>query len=330
MLTKRLFFKHQLKQVTKECCCKLSLSFPSAQSTLPPNLVVIGSFKEKILKNDVDIKELENTTPVPSIESANNVRSLQHATSKHKTAVPVWVDDFMEEMPKFDRAASLHPAVFDVHPRMDILHEVVRWQERYREVDYAWTRTRAEMGRGKKKPWPQKGTGKVRQGSSTPPHWKKGGIAHGPRGPISLYYKPNDSVLTQGLTVALTVKLIQNDLIVADSMDIPLASDSYFDNLLTERNIADSTVLYVHRDHECPIELGRLLEHKSAHNLMPLSALNVWSILKHDKLVLALDVLDELEEKIMWQQTKYEWLGKPHNFYRDMPGRKYAAAQPFN
>lgn len=330
MLANRFFFGHSLKQATKECCCCLSLSFSNAQSTLPPNLVIIGSIKEKNLIQNADISELEDTS-IPSIELANNVRSLQHATAKHKKPLQVWVDDFMGQTPKFDRAASLHPSVFDVHPRMDILHEVVRWQERYREVDYAWTRTRAEMGRGKKKPWPQKGTGKVRQGSTTPPHWKKGGISHGPRGPISLYYKPNDSVLTQGLTVALTVKLIQNDLIIADSMDIPLASDSYFSALLTERNIAHSTVLYVHRDHECPIEMGRLLEKNSTHNLMPLSALNVWSILKHDKLVLALDVLDELEEKILWQQTKYEWIGnKPHNFYKDMPGRKYADIQPFH
>jgi len=313
------------RQVRSDCACRpLSLSTNPSKASLPPNLVVIGSFKDKITK---DIKELPSTEEPLSLDSAENVRALQHETAKHKKAVPVWVDDFMEEAPKFNRSALLHPAIFDVHPRMDILHEVARWQERYREVDYAWSRTRAEMGRGKKKPWPQKGTGKIRHGSTTPPQWKNGGIAHGPRGPISLYYKPSDATLTQGLTIALTVKLIQNDLIVADSMDIPLASDSYLHNLLAERDIADDSCLFVHRDQGSPIELGRVLEKKTTHSLMPLSALNVWSILKHDKLVLSLDVLDELEEKLIWQQTKYEWLGKPHNFYRDMPGRKYASSQ---
>lgn len=324
LLTKSLLLNHLRVIIPKQCRCKLSLANATRHSSsLPGNVVVIGSFKDKILKPD--IKAIEETSETRhSIESANLVRGLNQPKPLHKEAVTVWVDDFKQEVPKFDRSASLHPNVFDVHPRMDILHEVVRWQERYREVDYAWTRTRAEMGRGKRKPWPQKGTGRVRQGSSTPPHWKRGGIAHGPRGPVSLYYKPNDSVLTNGLTIALTVKQIQNDLIIADSMDIPLASEQYFNNLLLNRSIPDSTCLFVHRDQMCPVELGVLLNKKKSHNLMPLSALNVWSILKHDKLVLSLDVLDELEEKIVWQQTKYEWLGRPHNFYRDMPGTKYA------
>jgi len=322
MLAKRLLL-HPFRTLPKQCQCKLSLSNAEKQSSLPGNLVVIGSFKEKILKQDTFAEEPPCTNQ-HGFELAKNVRCLKQPTAKHKEAVPVWVDDFKEEVPRFDRCASLHPSVFDVHPRMDILHEVTRWQERYREVDYAWTRTRAEMGRGKRKPWPQKNTGRVRQGSSTPPHWKRGGIAHGPRGPVSLYYKPHDSILTYGLTIALTVKRIQNDLIVADSMDIPLASEQYFNNLLLNRSIPDLTCLFVHRDQMCPVELGVLLNKKKVHNLMPLSALNVWSILKHDKLVLSLDVLDELEEKIIWQQNRYDWLGKPHNFYKDMPGTKYA------
>src|SRR2546427_12955195 len=42
------------------------------------------------------------------------------------------------------------------------------------------TLTRSEVSGGNQKPWRQKGTGWARQGSSRAPHWRHGGIAHGP------------------------------------------------------------------------------------------------------------------------------------------------------
>src|SRR5436190_575856 len=40
--------------------------------------------------------------------------------------------------------------------------------------------TRSEVSGGNQKPWRQKGTGRARQGSTRAPHWRHGGIAHGP------------------------------------------------------------------------------------------------------------------------------------------------------
>ena len=42
------------------------------------------------------------------------------------------------------------------------------------------TKTRSEVSGGNQKPWRQKGTGRARQGSTRAPHWRHGGIAHGP------------------------------------------------------------------------------------------------------------------------------------------------------
>lgn len=52
---------------------------------------------------------------------------------------------------------DLHPAVFAANPRIDIIHENVRWQKMYRFVSWAHTKKRFEVQGGGKKPWPQKG-----------------------------------------------------------------------------------------------------------------------------------------------------------------------------
>src|SRR5206468_9396017 len=42
------------------------------------------------------------------------------------------------------------------------------------------TKTRRWVMGGNQKPWRQKGPGRARQGSTRAPHWRHGGIAHGP------------------------------------------------------------------------------------------------------------------------------------------------------
>ncbi|ENN82330.1 hypothetical protein YQE_01296, partial [Dendroctonus ponderosae] len=54
---------------------------------------------------------------------------------------------------------ELHPKVFGAAPRIDIIHQNVRWQTLYRYVSFAHTKSRFEVRGGGRKPWPQKGTG---------------------------------------------------------------------------------------------------------------------------------------------------------------------------
>jgi hypothetical protein len=69
---------------------------------------------------------------------------------------------------------DIHPSIFGVTPRLDILFRNVYWQQMYRKIDYSWTPTRAEMVGRNKKPWPQKGQGKARHGSRLSPQWMGG------------------------------------------------------------------------------------------------------------------------------------------------------------
>ena len=283
------------------------------QGQLPPNLVLIGISKEQRRKKApiVDVSPPDSSVAV--------IRQCVDKIPLNKRPIRVWVDNLTEPHPLQDKAAELHPNVFGVHPRMDILNEVVKWQKIYREMDYAWSRTRSDMGRGHRKPWPQKGTGKKRQGSRVPPFWHKGAICHGPRGPAAQYYQLSDDVLIQGLTIALTVKLIQNDLLLVEKLE-DAENEKQFQNFLENRDLSDNTILFVHPGENGPQVLSELFERSRTMSMMPTVGLNVYSILKHDKLVLPVDILNDLETKIIWARSRYRWLGKPHNFYKDMPG----------
>ena len=107
---------------------------------------------------------------------------------------------------------ELHPDVWAVYPRIDIIHANVVWQSKYSTVNYNHTRSVKEMiytYGGGAKPWPQKGTGRARQGSRRAPQWVNGGKAHGPRGPKPLYYMLPYHIRVYGLTHTLSVKFAQ-------------------------------------------------------------------------------------------------------------------------
>ena len=71
--------------------------------------------------------------------------------------------------------------LFGIEPNMAVMHQVVNAQLAHRRAGTHSTKTRAEVAGGGAKPWRQKGTGRARQGSIRAPHWRGGGVAHGPK-----------------------------------------------------------------------------------------------------------------------------------------------------
>lgn len=76
---------------------------------------------------------------------------------------------------------DLDPAIFGLEPNVPLMHQVVTAQLAGARAGTHSTKTRAEVSGGGRKPWRQKGLGRARQGSIRAPHWKGGGVAHGPK-----------------------------------------------------------------------------------------------------------------------------------------------------
>ncbi|MGH7528907.1 MAG: 50S ribosomal protein L4, partial [Gemmatimonadales bacterium] len=78
------------------------------------------------------------------------------------------------------KAVALPAALFDGTVNEDVLHRAVITFLSNQRQGTSDTKTRTEVSGGNQKPWRQKGTGRARQGSTRAPHWRHGGIAHGP------------------------------------------------------------------------------------------------------------------------------------------------------
>lgn len=77
--------------------------------------------------------------------------------------------------------ADLEESWFGIEPNVPVMHQVVTAQLAARRAGSHHTLTRAQVRGGGAKPWRQKGTGRARQGSIRAPHWRGGGVAHGPK-----------------------------------------------------------------------------------------------------------------------------------------------------
>src|SRR5881296_112449 len=92
----------------------------------------------------------------------------------------------MIEAPHYSAAGAkkksmrLPAALFDGTVNEHALHRAVVTFLANQRQGTSDTKTRSEVSGGNQKPWRQKGTGRARQGSTRAPHWRHGGIAHGP------------------------------------------------------------------------------------------------------------------------------------------------------
>lgn len=148
----------------------------------------------------------------------------------------LWVENLDSPEERKLELIELHPEVFAAPPRIDLIHQNIVWQKKYRWVRFAHTKTKNEVRGGGRKPWPQKGLGRARHGSIRSPLFKGGGVVHGPRSPTTHFFMLPYFSRVLGLTSALSVKLAQDDLHIVNALDLPINESNYLQEILKERN----------------------------------------------------------------------------------------------
>ncbi|XP_012283826.1 39S ribosomal protein L4, mitochondrial [Orussus abietinus] len=239
----------------------------------------------------------EEIEPIISTRSYLNDDRLY---AKHRE---VWLENLDTYKEKKLGLVTLHPEIFATLPRIDILHQNIRWQRLYRFVSYAHTKVRSEVRGSGRKPRPQKGTGMARVGSIRSPLWRKGGRIHGPRSPTTHFFMPHFYTRVLGLMSALSVKLAQDDLHLIDKLDIPSQDPDFMLTLIEERNWGPS-VLFVDTDDIMAENITIATDQIKHVNLMPVYGLNVYSMLKHDTLVLTERAARHIEDKLLFHLNR--------------------------
>lgn len=201
--------------------------------------------------------------------------------------------------------------------RVDILHRVVVWQrnkKRGKRNAGARTKTIHEVSGSGRKVRNQKGTGKARAGHSRPAHWRGGAKAHGPKGRVQDYTtKLNKKVRRMGVRQALSQKLKEGNLIVANDLALPTHKTRELEKMLRRFGISGkrgATALIcddaepADGEDENSVYGGLNVNFKVASgNLPKVQVLNqkgchVFGMLRARKLVLSLAAVRSLEERL--------------------------------
>ncbi|MCB2187784.1 MAG: 50S ribosomal protein L4 [Deltaproteobacteria bacterium] len=188
---------------------------------------------------------------------------------------------------------ELKDEIFGVEIKPYLLHEVVTWQLACRRQGTASTKTRGEVRGGGKKPWRQKGTGRARSGSRRSPLWRGGGTIFGPK-PRDYSYNVPKKVRKAALKVALTDKLREEKLLVVRGHGLEQIKTKDFIEVMSR--FALENVLWITDQPDQVLEL-------SARNVprvkvLRAEGLNVYDILRYDRLVLSEPAVGRIEERL--------------------------------
>jgi len=225
---------------------------------------------------------------------------LVHRAVETGTPINRWAPIIELPIESFTEAGALgsvrlNPNVFNVQVRRDILHRVVVWQLAKRRQGTHKTKSRAEVRGGGRKPRPQKGTGRSRQGSIRSPLWRGGGHAHAKRNK-SYYYPLPRKVRSLGLKSALSLKYAQGKLRILRSTEVADGKTKHLVTAVKEKGWGKTLVI----DGKYVDETFRRASNNIPHvKSLPSVGCNVYDILNHEYLVLTLEALQYLEERLV-------------------------------
>jgi large subunit ribosomal protein L4 len=193
-------------------------------------------------------------------------------------------------------SAELSEDIFCLQPQSDIIYKVIHWQLAKRRAGTHQVKERGDVAGSTRKIRQQKGSGGARHGAIRAAQFRGGGIIFGPHF-RSHEYKLNKKLRALGLKHALSTKLQANKLIVLENTN--LDSHKTKDFLAKINKISGHSSLII--DAEVAENLRKSCS--SCSNLhkidaLPVMGLNVYDVINHDTLILTVDALKKIEERL--------------------------------
>jgi large subunit ribosomal protein L4 len=190
-------------------------------------------------------------------------------------------------------SVKLNEAIFGLVPRKDLIQRVVNWQLAKRQAGTHKTKGRAEIWRTGKKMYGQKGTGGARHGSARVPQFRGGGRAFGPVVRSHAFSLPK-KVRALGLKHALSAKAKDGGLIVIENIEIKDAKTKSLIGHFSKMELTSALIIDGAQVNEGFAAAARNIPHI---DVLPIQGINVYDILRRQKLVLTRAALDALEAR---------------------------------
>lgn len=186
---------------------------------------------------------------------------------------------------------QLNDGIFGVEINESAMHQVVVALLANKRQGTQSAKTRAEVRGGGIKPWRQKGTGRARQGSIRAPQWIKGGIVFAPK-PRDYRMATPKSMKRVAMLSALSSKVQEGQMLVVE--------DLAFDSIKTKNVVNFLNAIEAKKTLIITAESNGVV-YKSARNIegvavIPANNINVYDLLKFEKVVMTKDAVSKIEE----------------------------------
>ena len=200
------------------------------------------------------------------------------------------------------RTMELPSSIFEAKINRDLMHQaLVRQLANARQGTHK-AQSRGEVSYTTAKMYRQKGTGNARHGSKRAPIFVGGGVAHGPK--VRKYTKDMPRKMRRAaIRSALSVKAADGEIIVLDELHMDTAKTKTAVSMMNTL-VADDSALVLLAERDVNVEKA----FRNVADVMTLRAsyLNIRDLLGHDKLIMPLAALENLESFLTVEGS--EWV----------------------
>ena len=181
--------------------------------------------------------------------------------------------------------------VFGVPMNSSLVHQVIVGQLANKRQGTAKVKTRSEVSGGGRKPWPQKHTGRSRQGSIRSPLWKGGGVTFGPS-PRSYRQRTPKKMRQAAIRMTLSDKARSGSLIVLDCLALDSPKTKDFVAMMQALGVERSILLVGDGAEQGVLRAGRNVQ---GVDMLPADLLNAVDVLNHRILIMTVDAVRKAE-----------------------------------
>jgi large subunit ribosomal protein L4 len=190
-------------------------------------------------------------------------------------------------------SVDLDDKIFGLDPRSDILHRCVRYQLAKRQAGTHATLGRSDVRGTTKKFVKQKGSGGARHGNKKVNIFRGGAKSFGPT-PRSHAHDLTKKFRALGLRHALSAKAKADELIVIEDTN---SADGKTKTLIAQFAKLGLNKVLVVDGAEVNESFGRAASNIPEVDVLPVQGINVYDILRRDKLVLTKAAVEALEAR---------------------------------
>ena len=194
---------------------------------------------------------------------------------------------------------TLAGAIFGITPNTAVMHQVVTAQLAAGRSGTHSTKTRAEVQGGGAKPYRQKGTGRARQGSIRAPHWRGGGIAHGPK-PRDYSQRTPKKMVRLAVRSALSDRASEGKVVVVKDwgFDVPKTKEARLALDALGTASSDRVLIVLSREDETAWKSFRNLSGDRRVHVIEDTQLNAYEVLVADWVVFTQGTLESVTNRL--------------------------------